>query len=139
MATINSSVQLARIRSKIDAQQQIVSDLELLLQQNLLGGLPTTSIQNVIDTKIAPAYAGITDGASLQAALVAGLNDFKRDANNDSIATLAEAILDPDSIRQMLYQARAMLGELRIEEQHWNSEVTEEKTRRKELLEFAKG
>ena len=27
----------------------------------------------------------------------------------------------------MLYQARAVLGELRIEEQQWNQEVSEEK------------
>ncbi len=42
-------------------------------------------------------------------------------------------------IRSMLYQARALLGEFRIEEQQWNVEVQEEKSRKKELTDFAKG
>ena len=47
--------------------------------------------------------------------------------------------LEQDGIRQLLYQARALMGELRVEEQHWNAEVNEEKSRRKELIDFTKG
>jgi hypothetical protein len=45
---------------------------------------------------------------------------------------------DQDKLRQMLYQARALLGELRVEEQHWNQEVNIEKDLRKELKDMAK-
>ncbi|NBV98340.1 MAG: hypothetical protein EBR67_02365 [Proteobacteria bacterium] len=37
-------------------------------------------------------------------------------------------VIDQEALRQMLYQARALLGELRIEEQAWNGEVNSEKT-----------
>jgi hypothetical protein len=46
--------------------------------------------------------------------------------------------VEQDGLRQLLYQARALLGELRVEEQHWNGEVNEEKGRRKELGDMTK-
>ena len=51
---------------------------------------------------------------------------------------LSNSGVDQDGLRQMLYQARALLGELRIEEQAWNGEVNSEKTLRKEVNDFAK-
>jgi hypothetical protein len=51
---------------------------------------------------------------------------------------MMNALPEQDIIRHMLYQARALLGELRVEEQQWNVEAQEEKARKKELTDFAK-
>jgi hypothetical protein len=137
MAAINTSQELAKVRSKIDAQQQVVSDLELLLQRTLLG----ESVGNVatVTGNVLGAYSGLPDGAVLDAAFKEGIKDFLRDTNSDHKPTAGETDTDQDLIRNMLYQARAMLGELRVEEQQWNTEVNEEKARRKDLTDFAKG
>ncbi len=78
--------------------------------------------------RITPAYSGLTG------AMQKGITDFQQfDADG------APLPIEQDGLRQLLYQARALMGELRVEEQHWNSEVGEEKSRRKELNEFTKG
>lgn len=134
MAAINTTQELAKIRSKIDIQQQMISQLEMELQMAILGdttiddGVTDKTLESVVD-EVASYYNGAPDGAMLEASFKEGVySNF--DKNN---------IVDQTALRQMLYQARAMLGELRIEEQHWNEEVKEEKARRKELLDFAKG
>lgn len=93
------------------------------------------SLYSDIDISTQNSYSGIEEvyGArnhDLADAVFSGLGDFGADLGE---------VADQTVIRQMLYQARALLGELRVEEQHWNQEVNEEKTRRKDLGEFAKG
>lgn len=79
--------------------------------------------------------AELTDTfTDLTGAMHKGVLDFQQvDSSGASLP------LEQDGIRQLLYQARALMGELRVEEQHWNAEVNEEKSRRKELVEFTKG
>lgn len=125
MATsINPTVQLAKIRSKIDKEQAIVAQLELELQQAILGGA-SVNVNGLID-KIKDIYGDVPDGDALIAAIKKELGGFKGKA-------------EQDVIRDQLSRHRALLGELRVEEQQWNQEVTEEKQRRKDLTEFAKG
>jgi hypothetical protein len=64
--------------------------------------------------------------------------DAMSNAATDPLGGSSDASIDQDGLRQMLYQARALLGELRIEEQAWNGEVNSEKTLRKEVNDFAK-
>ncbi len=156
MGTINSAIQLANIRSKIDAQQQIVSLLEVELQKAILGDNTVTiadvfgepgakpgraghgiTINEILAGVAGPQGAGdYGNGGDLYDAMIVPFTenfDFSQNGN------FADETLDQTAIRQILYQARAMLGELRVEEQHWNQEVNEEKARRKDLGEFAKG
>jgi len=133
MGAINTSQQLAKVRSKIDAQQQVVAKLETELQQTILGEQRTA--QNVLTGAggIQDIYAGIPDGAILYSALKAGIQNF-----DGGTGTFTSVALDQDLIRQMLYQARALLGELRIEEQHYNQEVQQEQSLRKSLIDLSK-
>lgn len=85
-----------------------------------------TDIANAV--RLQPAYSG------LSGAMQKGVTDFQQ-----TDASGAPLPLEQDGLRQLLYQARALMGELRVEEQHWNSEVGEEKSRRKELADFTKG
>ncbi len=160
MGTINTAIQLANIRSKIDAQQQLVSMLEIELQKAILGD-DSSTIGDVLGVFGAPVPAGgAPTVASIYGGLVGPQTDSDYGGGQDlfdalsaplianfntqgltlgTVADLADETLDQTAIRQMLYQARAMLGELRVEEQHWNQEVNQEKERRKDLGEFAKG
>lgn len=133
MGAINTSQQLAKVRSKIDAQQQVVAKLETELQQTMLG--EQRNAQNVLTGAggIQDIYAGIPDGAILFAALKSGIQNF-----DGRSGTFTNVVLDQDLIRQMLYQARALLGELRIEEQHYNQEVQQEQSLRKSLIDLSK-
>ncbi len=132
MAAINSTRELAKIRSKIDAQQQIVSQLESDLQQIILGSNSRKMSDIIAD--VSGIYAGVPDGSILSAAFSKGNDqlDAKNNGYNDDVA-------EQHIVRNMLSQARSLLGELRIEEAGWNQEVGEEKARRKELTELAKG
>lgn len=195
MAVINTAIQLANIRSKIDAQQQVVSLLEAELQKAILGDDNTTvgdvleggtyvqatlvsghmvptpgatpgsyvpytgttdpvlsgpganaifipdpnSVKQIYSTLVGPQSGqgnSYGDGFDLYEALK---NPIVQNFGGGDEATALDASLDQTVIRQILYQARALLGELRVEEQHWNQEVNEEKARRKDLAEFAKG
>ncbi|MFM7458232.1 MAG: hypothetical protein ACKO3R_06190 [bacterium] len=133
MGAINTSQQLAKVRAKIDAQQQVVARLELELAQTIVGG--SRSANNVLTGTggIQSIYSGIPDGAILYAALKEGIKSF--DGGTGTFTTIE---LDQDLIRQMLYQARALLGELRIEEQHYNQEVQQEQSLRKSLIDLSK-
>jgi|LakMenE01Jun11ns_1017448.scaffolds.fasta_scaffold9952344_1 hypothetical protein len=131
MGAINTSQQLAKVRSKIDAQQQVVARLETELQQTMLG--EQRNVQNVLTDIQTQYYAGIPDGAILYAALESGIQNF-----DGGTGTFTNVSLDQDLIRQMLYQARALLGELRIEEQHYNQEVQQEQSLRKSLIDLSK-
>ncbi len=156
MGTINSAIQLENIRSKIDAQQQIVSLLEVELQKAILGDNTVTIADVFGEPGAQPGRAGHGITISEILAGVAGpqgANDygngndlydamivpFTENFDFSQNGNFADETLDQTAIRQILYQARAMLGELRVEEQHWNQEVNEEKARRKDLGEFAKG
>lgn len=132
MAAINTTRELAKVRAKIDAQQQIVSQLELDLQRVILGE-NTRSIDDIL-ADVATVYNGIPDGSILTAAFEEGVQYFDGNDNGDLDETN-----DQTALRQLLGQARSLLGELRIEEQGWNQEVNEEKARRKELTDMAKG
>ena len=137
MAVINPTIQLAKTRSKIDQQQQVISQLELEMQAAILGSPANSSdgsLRGVVD-KIIGIYED-TNSDDLEAAFVEGILEFNK---ADSLADLDNVLPEQDSIRHMLYQARALLGELRVEEQHWNTEAQEEKARRKELADHAKG
>jgi len=138
MGAINTAVQLATIRSRMDAQQQVVALLESELQKSILGDTSTkvadiTGVAGKIENIYAdsgvdsPDQIGFNAGREWLAAMRLGSEGFA-DTN----------ALDQDALRQMLYQARALLGELRIEEQAWNGEVNSEKTLRKEVNDFAK-
>ena len=141
----NPTIRLSIIRSQIDQQQQVIAMLENRLQESILGG---TDVGNIdydqtlpgILGEIADIYgdAGIPGSVNpaeqfsgLTGAIAKGVADF--DIYNDTKP------LEQDTLRQLLYQARALLGELRVEEQHCNGEVNEEKQRRKELGDFTKG
>jgi len=128
MAAINSTRELAKIRAKIDIQQQIVSQLESELQMVIIGD-NTKTLGNVID-EVQSLYAGAPDGAGLAAAFEKG---------NDQLGSQTANKAEQHIIRNMLSQARSLLGELRVEEQGWNQEVNEEKARRKDLTDLAKG
>jgi len=134
MGAINTSVQLAKVRSKMDAQQQVVALLETELQQSILGEQRNASyvMQGVRDI-----YAGIShaDGQVLLTSLENNLKQYFTPGGNGSIDA---STIDQDLLRQMLYQARALLGELRIEEQHYNQEVQQEQSLRKSLIDLSK-
>ncbi len=138
MGAINTAAYLAVIRSRMDAQQQVVALLESELQKSILGGSGT----NVVDiTGKGGAIEEIYDKAGLDnpdgsgfVAATEWLNAIN-DANEGFDPTNA---VDQDFLRQLLYQARALLGELRVEEQAWNGEVNSEKTLRKDVNDFAK-
>ena len=153
MGAINTAQYLAQIRSKMDAQQQVVALLESELQKAILGGSDVSLSGLVSRTTTAsgsttvyagkimeiyagagldPAIQGTTVGEMWMAAIQAGMADFGPNLNT------SDADVDQDALRQLLYQARALLGELRIEEQAWNGEVNTEKTLRKEVNDFAK-
>ena len=145
---INPASVLASIRSKIDAQQQVISLLEGQLQNAILGGGTKTKQQIVgydegsilagtfgaaATGSIGEIYENAVDGNTLAqfvTAIQAGLEDMDFIGDTDPV--------EQDSLRQLLYQARALLGELRIEEQAWNSEINTEKQLRKEVNDFAK-
>jgi len=112
-------------------------------------GNPVTYPVQQTDAQGNPMFIQVNDGGTLSHregireilddhpglfnAMEDGLTQFKTSA--EGLGTK----VDQTAIRQMLYQARAVLGELRVEEQQWNTEVNEEKARRKELGDFAKG
>ena len=132
MAAINTAQQLAKVRSKIDAQQQIVDKLELELQKSILGDQTSTTVGNVL-TDIQNIYNPLSDGTILYNSLFNGLEEFAVHGTG-----FAATETDQTMLRQLLYQARAMLGELRIEEQHYNQEVQQEQNLRKSLIDLSK-
>jgi hypothetical protein len=134
----NPSIRLAIIRGRIDATQQVIAELEQRLQQAILGGTQTegpggnTNLTDILGT-IRTIYGdGAAQANSLTEAFAKGVANFNTGAID------LDAGAEQDGIRQLLYQARALMGELRVEEQHWNGEVNEEKQRRKELADFTK-
>ncbi len=139
MPAINSTQQLAKIRSQIDGQQQIIGQLEMELQLAILGAPSSTlsrNLQDIVDD-VGSVYQSLPNGSVLQAGFEEGLEAYLEDANG-GVADFANQLPEQDVIRHMLYQARALLGELRIEEQQWNAEVGEEKARKKEQTDLAK-
>jgi hypothetical protein len=136
MGAINTAAYLATIRSRMDAQQQVVALLESELQKSILGDNNTTmgsltgvsgSITNIYKNITNPDQMGFSAGVQWLSAI--------NDANTGFKST---DVADQDALRQLLYQARALLGELRVEEQAWNGEVNSEKTLRKDVNDFAK-
>jgi hypothetical protein len=137
----NSTIRLAITRSLIDQQQQIIAMLENKLQESILGGTDTgrfdedLTLYGVLD-EVAKIYGDVQENKvykGLTGAMQKGVQEI------DGYGFDPEAAVEQDTLRQLLYQARALLGELRVEEQHWNGEVTEEKQRRKDLGDFTKG
>lgn len=142
MGAINTAAYLASIRSKMDAQQQVVALLESELQKSILGD-SSTKISDL--TGLGGSIEGIYSDAGLIDSSGNGVGQDWLDAINSANDGTdgnggfpASQAIDQDFLRQMLYQARALLGELRIEEQAWNGEVNSEKTLRKEVNDFAK-
>ena len=137
MGAINTAQYLAQIRSKMDAQQQVVALLESELQKAILGDTSKT-ITNMAGAggDIEKIYIG-AGLISATSSLGVGA-DWLRAINNGNNGFSVSQAVDQDYLRQMLYQARSLLGELRIEEQAWNGEVNSEKTLRKEVNDFAK-
>lgn len=141
----NPTIRLSIIRSQIDQQQQVIALLENRLQEAILGGTDVGNIDfdqtlpgllgEIADIYGDPGIPGSIDPGEqfggLTGAIAKGVADF--DIYDDTKP------LEQDTLRQLLYQARALLGELRVEEQHWNGEVNEEKQRRKELGDMTKG
>lgn len=155
MGAINTAAYLASIRSKMDAQQQVVAFLESELQKSILGDATRTraNITGVTYETTGVISGGVTttivfNGGEIEkiykdAGLVSnsGEGDGRKwlDAiNNGNNEFKDSGFIDQDYLRQLLYQARALLGELRIEEQAWNGEVNSEKTLRKDVNDFAK-
>ena len=161
----NPTIRLSIIRSQIDRQQQVIALLENRLQEAILGGTDVGNVfrdqhldgllgevaaiygdQPVIDSLFGFDSAGnplpgpngeaavtLPTYTGLSGAMHKGSIDFQQfDSNGDPLP------LEQDALRQLLYQARALMGELRVEEQHWNGEVNEEKARRKELGDLSK-
>jgi hypothetical protein len=132
---INTAVQLGSIRAKIDLQQQLVSGLENELQQVIIGGRRDwKAAYEMIDN-----VYGLPGPGNPYSDLIDAMNEGIENLGGELGGPAETDELDQGAIRHMLYQARALLGELRVEEQHWNLEVNEEKSRRKDLGEFAKG
>ena len=136
MGSINTAAYLATIRSRMDVQQQVVALLESELQKSILGDNNTTmGALTGVSGSITNLYKSITnpDQMNFQAGIswLAAINDANTGLKSTDVA-------DQDALRQLLYQARALLGELRVEEQAWNGEVNSEKTLRKEVNDFAK-
>jgi hypothetical protein len=120
----------------MDVQQQVVALLESELQKSILGDNNTTmGALTGVSGSITNLYKSITnpDQMNFQAGIswLAAINDANTGLKSTDVA-------DQDALRQLLYQARALLGELRVEEQAWNGEVNSEKTLRKEVNDFAK-
>lgn len=140
MPAINSTAQLAKIRSQIDVQQQIIAQLETDLQAAILGA-PTSASQRSLGDVINDVqglYDSVAGGSLLGASFKRGVETYVQ----DKVGTLPDLqgyAPEQDVVRHMLYQARALLGELRVEESQWNTEAQEEKARKKELTDFAKG
>ena len=141
MNSVNPAVILAGIRTKIDAQQQVVGMLEQQLQNAILGG-NTKGKDTLVNDPVAgsnsindiyeQAFGGTDPGAKTE--LLAAINE-----NLDRVGHVDPGEpVEQDALRQMLYQARALLGELRIEEQAWSEEVNSGKTLRKAVNDFAK-
>ncbi len=136
MGAINTAAYLAAIRSKMDAQQQVVAFLESELQKSILGDT-TSTVSDIAG--VGGKIEGIYSDAGLIDSQGNGVGQDWLDAiNNGNEGFPASNSVDQDYLRQMLYQARALLGELRVEEQAWNGEVNSEKTLRKEVNDFAK-
>jgi hypothetical protein len=140
----NSTIRLSIVRSFIDKQQQIIAMLENKLQQSILGGTTTTTddsfandltLLGVLD-EVATIYGDQRNGDNSYSGYTGAMQKGVQEYQN--LGFDPEDIVEQDALRQMLYQARALLGELRVEEQHWNGEVGQEKERRKELGEFTK-
>lgn len=140
MAAINSTTQLAKIRSQIDMMQQVVGQLEMELQNSILGAPANATQRSTSDLveDIQGYFDGVMGGSQLGAAFETGVKSYY-ETKDGSVPNLDTVAPEQDIIRHMLYQARALLGELRVEEQQWNQEVQEEKARKKELTDFAKG
>lgn len=140
MAAINSTTQLAKIRSQIDVMQQVVGQLEMELQMSILGSPSSSDQRSTGDlvNDIQGYFDSVTGGSLLGAAFENGVKSYYENKDG-SVPDLNNVLPEQDIIRNMLYQARALLGELRVEEQQWNQEVQEEKARKKELTDFAKG
>jgi predicted extracellular nuclease len=122
----------------MDAQQQVVALLESELQKSILGDSSTTvgdliGVAGKVETIYDDSGVSTPDQSNFNAGVewLASINEA-----NSGFADTSE--VDQDFLRQMLYQARALLGELRIEEQAWNGEVNSEKTLRKDVNDFAK-
>jgi hypothetical protein len=123
----------------MDAQQQVVALLESELQKSILGD-STTKIDDLMDSvdgEIAKIYKNSGISVADQSGFNAGVQ-WRTAMENGATSKKADQSVDQDFLRQALYQARALLGELRIEEQAWNGEVNSEKTLRKEVNDFAK-
>jgi hypothetical protein len=138
MGAINTAAYLATVRSRMDAQQQIVTLLESELQKSILGDTSTT-VGDLIG--VAGKVEGIYSASGVDSPDQSGFNagvEWLASINAANSGFAATNEVDQDFLRQMLYQARALLGELRIEEQAWNGEVNSEKTLRKEVNDFAK-
>jgi hypothetical protein len=149
MASANPTIKLAVIRSQIDRQQQVISKLESELQQAILGGTGGVNSANQIFeetfegilTQIDDIYGN--DGVPYDGDDPAGEGKYQNELTRaiyrgiSSDWSMTDDV-EQDGLRQLLYQARALLGELRVEEQHWNGEVNEEKGRRKDLADMTK-
>jgi len=151
MTSANPTIKLAVIRSQIDRQQQVISKLESELQQAILGGTGgVNSAGNIFEETFGGILTQIDEIYGSDGVPYAG-DDPDPQGEGQFVNELTRAIyrgisadwsmtddLEQDGLRQLLYQARALLGELRVEEQHWNGEVNEEKGRRKELADMTK-
>ena len=139
MAAINSTTQLAKIRSQIDVQQQIIGQLEMELQMAILGAPRTSADRSVGDIvgDIQSIYNSVSGGSYLGASFESGVKSYLSDKRG-TVLDFKNELPEQDVIRHMLYQARALLGELRVEEQGWNTEAQQEKEQRKQLTDFAK-
>jgi hypothetical protein len=142
MAAINSTLQLAKVRSQIDAQQQIIAQLEMDIQAALVGeltGKATSSrLLSEIVEDIESIYDSVTGGNYLGAAFKKGVEQFVADKHGNQV-DFSSVKPEQDVLRDMLSRSRALLGELRIEEQSYVQEVNSEKESRKALLDLAKG
>ena len=96
------------------------------------GGITFDKEDPFADDIYEQAFGGTDPGAKTE--LLAAINE-----NLDRVGHVDPGEpVEQDALRQMLYQARALLGELRIEEQAWSEEVNSEKTLRKAVNDFAK-
>ncbi len=133
-ATVDSRYGFNQAGQALDGNGQAVPNLlnadgsiNQTAYQNYQNSLTTPAAQATAATLL-PSYSGLTG------AMHKGSIDFQQfDTSGNPLP------MEQDGLRQMLYQARALMGELRVEEQHWNGEVSEEKGRRKDLADFTKG
>lgn len=154
MSSINPAIRLAQVQAALDANQQLISFLELMYQEAILGGArdhddpnrPVLTIGDLIGTNENNSIVELMEsqdpfgaifGQSLSFMLAEQFGNGQVQGNQLTFDSNAE--VDQQMILQLLGVARARQGELRIEEQAYIQELQNEQQAVKALKDLANG